>query len=309
MKNIFVNIFVDIKKGYTTQFALLKLIESWKRYCDNNSYSAAALMDLSRTFDTINHDLLIAKLHAYGVKGYSLKLIMNYLKNRYQHTKVIEEFSNLEELLTGVPGPLLFNLCINDLFYAVENSSICNFADYTTPYWCGYKVNELMIDVEDDCITLVAWFKDTFLTLNADKCHLLFSGCNVEHMFASVGDAIIWEENSVKLLGIFIDSNLSFNEHVKTICKKASQKLTVLLRMANILPGEQRKVLVNTFFDSQFNYCPLLWMFCSRSLNHKINRLHKRSLRIAYNDYTATFEDLLAKARKVTIHQRNLQDS
>ena len=94
MKNIFVNIFVDIKKGYTTQFALLKLIESWKRYCDNNSYSAAALMDLSRTFDTINHDLLIAKLHAYGVKGYSLKLIMNYLRNRYQHTKVNGE--NLE---------------------------------------------------------------------------------------------------------------------------------------------------------------------------------------------------------------------
>ena len=126
-------------------------------------------------------------------------------------------------------------------------------------------------------------------------------------MFASVDDAIIWEENSVELLVIFIDSNLAFNEHNKTICKKASQKLTVLLRMANILPGEQRKVLVNTFFDSQFNYCPLLWMFCSRSLNHKINRLHKRSLRIAYNDYTATFEDLLAKAKTVTIHQRNLR--
>ena len=80
-------------------------------------------------------------------------------------------------------------------------------------------------------------------------------------MFASVGDAIIWEENSVKLLGIFIDSNSSFNEHVKTICRKASQKLTVLLRMANILAGEQHKVLVNTFLDSQFNYCnycPLL---------------------------------------------------
>ena len=68
--------------------------------------------------------------------------------------------------------------------------------------------------------------------------------------------------------------------------------------MAYILPGEQRKVLVKTFFDSHFNYCPLLWMFCSRSLNHKINRLHERPLRLAYNDYTATFEDLLAKAKQ-----------
>ena len=106
--------------------------------------------------------------------------------------------------------------------------------------------------LEDDCatLTLVAWFKDNFLTLNADKCHLLFSGCNVEHMFASVVNAIIWVENSIKLLGIFIDLNLSFNEHVKTISEKTSQKVTALLRMANILPGEQRKV----FFDSQFNY-------------------------------------------------------
>ena len=76
--------------------------------------------------------------------------------------------------------------------------------------------------------------------------------------------------------------------------------------MASILP-RKRKVLVNTFFDSQLNDCPLLWIFCSRSLNHNVNRLHERSLRIAYNDYTATFEDLLAKAKTVTIHQRNLR--
>ena len=65
-----------------------------------------------------------------------------------------------------------------------------------------------------------------------------------------MGDAIIWEENSVKLLEIFIALNSSFNENERTICKKASQKLTVLLRMANILASEKRNVLVNTFFDS-----------------------------------------------------------
>ena len=127
----------------------------------------------------------------------------------------------------------------------------------------------------------------------------------MEHMFASVGDAII--RDLITLLEIFIDSNLSFNEHVKTICKKVSQKLTVLLRMANIPPGEQHKVLVKPFFELQFNYCPLLWMFCSRAQNHKINRLHKRSLRIAYNGYTTAFEDLSAKAKTVLIRQRNLR--
>ena len=88
------------RKGYSTQNALLKLIESWK---DKGGYSAAILMDLSKAFDTINHDLLIAKLHAYGIRGTSLRLLKNYLSNRFQRTKIEDEFSTWEELLTGVP--------------------------------------------------------------------------------------------------------------------------------------------------------------------------------------------------------------
>ena len=112
-----------------------------------------------------------------GVGSNSLKLITGYLKSRYQRTKVNGSFSDWEELLTGVPygsvlGPLLFNIYLSDLFYVVENSSI--FADDTTPYSCGYKIDEVMKNVEDDCATLVRWFRDNCLTLNADEC--LFMG-------------------------------------------------------------------------------------------------------------------------------------
>ena len=126
-------------------------------------------------------------------------------------------------------------------------------------------------------------------------------------MFDKVGDALLWEENSVKLLGLFIDSDLSFHGHVKVICKKASQKLSAIARLAKVISDHKKKVLIKTFFESQFSYCPLLWMFCGRTLNRRINRLHERALRIAYEDYESSFEELLIKDDSVTIHQRNLR--
>ena len=121
-------------------------------------------------------------------------------------------------------------------------------------------------------------------------------------MYAKVGDALLWEEDSVKLLGLFIDSDLSFHGHVKVICKKASQKLYAIARLANVISEHKRKVLIKSFFESQFSYCSLLWMFCGRTRNRRINRLHERALRIAYEDYESSFEQLLSKDGSVMIH-------
>ena len=89
--------------------------------------------------------------------------------------------------------------------------------------------------------------------------------------------------------------------------QKASQKLNALIRIANYMNIDQRKLLFNAFFLSQFQYCPIVWMFHSRQINNKINRLHERALRVIYRDHVSTFEELLAKDKSVTIHQRNLQ--
>ena len=117
----------------------MSLIEKWKKVLDNKDYAGAILMDLSKAFETISHDLLIAKLHVYGFLKEPLKLIKSYLTNRWQRTKLDTGFSKWTEIILGVPqgsvlGPLLFNIYINDLFFLTENINICNYADDATFY-------------------------------------------------------------------------------------------------------------------------------------------------------------------------------
>ena len=130
---------------------------------------------------------------------------------------------------------------------------------------------------------------------------------SVEHFYIKVGDEIIWESSEEKLLGLIIDNKLSFNDYLMDICKKASNKVTAMKRLARIVPFEKKRILMNSFVESQFSWCPLIWMYCSKTANDKINRIHERALRIVYLDYTSTFEELLLKDKSVNIHQRNIQ--
>ena len=103
------------------------------------------------------------------------------------------------------------------------------------------------------------------------------------------------------------NNKLNFNCHLDKLCKKAGQKIHALARVSNFMSRKQRKVIMNAFISSQFNYCPLLWMLHSRSINLKINKIHHRALSIVYRDNNSSFESLLEKSGSVTIHHRNLQ--
>ena len=106
--------------------------------------------------------------------------------------------------------------------------------------------------------------------------------------------------------GLDIDRNLNFNEHVSSLCRKAGNKLSGLARLSNFISFKQRRILLKTFIESQFGYCPLIWMLHSRRVNNKINHLHERSLRIVYKDNYSSYVDLLVKDKSFTIDQRNI---
>ena len=145
------------------------------------------------------------------------------------------------------------------------------------------------------------------MKINGDKCHFLLSGYKHEMMFAKIGQSRIWESEKQKLLGVTIVKHLKFEEHIVKQCKKVGQKLSALARVCNFLNQERRRTLMKAFIESQFGYCPLIWMFCRRNLNNRINHLHERSLRIVHNGYESSFRELLELDNSVSIHHRNIR--
>ena len=140
---------------------------------------------------------------------------------------------------------------------------------------------------------------------NADKCHLLVS--SNEKVTIKIGSHEIANTKREKLFGVHLDRRLSFDYHISQICKKSSRKVYALARVTSGMRLSKKRTLMNAFLNSLFNYCTLILMCHSRENNNKINRLHKRCLRIIYNDKRSSFNALLEKDDSVTIHERTIK--
>ena len=226
----------------------------------------------------------------------ALKLISDYLQNRKQKTKKESIYSDWEDIISGAPqgsmlGPLLFNIFLCDLFREDENNYFSNYADDTTPYSVGSTTVEVLKNLSGITKKLFTWFANNQIKANDDTYHLML-------IFPDDSAAIQVENSTTKcskvkrLLGVHIDYKFKFDSHVETNCKKAHRKLSALLRITYYMELPKRHILMNTFFKTQFNYCPIIWMFHGRCLNNKIKRLQERCLRMIYNDKSLNFEEL-----------------
>ena len=150
---------------------------------------------------------------------------------------------------------------------------------------------------------MLNWVANNALKANPDKFHLLLSHPD-ESITVNVDGYQTTSSKREELFGITIDNKLSFDEHVSCLCTKANQKLHALARVSKYINTDKLRLIMKAFVNAQFGYCPLVWMFHSRSLNIQIN---KRALRIVFKDKNATCNELLQRDVSVTIHERKIQ--
>ena len=181
------------------------------------------------------------------------------------------------------------------------------FADDNTMSVCSPTLPDTLNRINNEIAVVLNWFCSNGMVANPDKFKLIFLGIGDKVIEIKIGSFLITNSKEVKLLGVILDNKLSFFPHIVNVCGRALSKIKALMRVRNYLSQKQADLLFHSYIMSPFNYCPLVWIFCSRQANGLLNSTHLKALRARYNDFSSTFEELLDMSNSLTIHGKNLQ--
>ena len=276
------------RKQYSCQHVLLRMIETWRNCLDRNKIVGATLMDLSKAFNCLPHDLLVAKFEAYGLDTKTLKHMLSYLSGRKKCVKIRNSFSLLKLILSDIPQgsiPILFNIFVNDIFFLL-GSDLHTFADDNNVIAVAETIQDRMNSLEVKTSNAIEWMKynDMIATANHNKFEAIVLN-KTDHNTAGIrlefSGKTILSSNEIDLLGVTIDTN----SHITKICRKASRQLNAWKRLGFYIPLDTHKTLAYSFIISNFNYCPLVWYFSRAKQLQKIEKIQERILRFLHDDY------------------------
>ena len=164
------------------------MIETWKTKLNMDHKVGVIYMDLSKAFDSLNHELLIAKLKFYGLDQNAAEFFKNYLSNRYQCCKTNNNLGDWRRIIAGVPqasilGPLLFNIILNDIFFFLKDANLGNYADNSTLYAYNKYLETVISNLRQEFSILSNWSYDNYMVLNPGKCLFMLFGVKENEQF------------------------------------------------------------------------------------------------------------------------------
>ena len=289
-----------LEKKHSTEHAALELIDRLMEEIDKKNIPIAIFLDLSKAFDTLNHTILLRKLKYYGFKDSAISLMQSYLVNRKQYVEIDKIKSKTTTIITGVPqgsilGPLLFLICINDINQAskifkfilyADDSTLNSIVNCSDPKSVSEIINKELEKIHD-------WLCVNKLSINAGKSKfMLFSTKqkNITEYKLNLKLKLCGEEieqpDSFNFLGLTLDSNLSWNAHIKHIRVKLARTGGIIYRLKRFLPSHILKTLYCTLALPYLHYCSLAWGHASNKVSRSQKRIIRNIVGAKYNAHT-----------------------
>ena len=288
------SLLTNYQSGYrplhSTSTCLIDVTNSLLQNIDKGQLTGMVFLDLSKAFDTIDHDTMLNKLQDLAFSGSAVVWFRSYLTDRSQSVCTDGVVSDPQSIAFGVPqgsllGPLLFIIYINDLPSVVESCEIQLYADDTLLFFSSSSVSDIEDHLSEDLGHVINWLESSYLFLNYSKTKIMLIGTH--QRLAKVGSFSITARNKIlsrvyefKYLGVVLDPTLSWNDHIDHITSKISSRLGILRKARKVIPREACIILYDSMVLPLFDYCSTVWGGCGATNRNYLDRLQRRAVTI-----------------------------
>ena len=278
---------------HSCQTALIKLIDQWLACIDKGDIIGTLFLDFRKAFDLVDHSILLSKLSTYKFSDATHKLLASYLHNRQQVMDSGKGMSQPASIKSGVPqgsilGPTLFLMFINDMHLYMEHCDTDYYADDTTVHTNGKNEIAVQAKLQLDARNAELWSKQNKMYLNYDKTTCMLIGTryrtqNSQQLNIYIDNNKIKSVNKQKLLGIYIDENLLWSDHIDYLCSNISSKISLLKQLSSYIPFEAQKMFYQGYILPLIDYSSITWGTTSKTNTKRLLKLQKRAARIILN--------------------------
>ena len=280
------------REGRSCEHALLTAQNSLLSSLNNNTISLLLLIDFSKAFDMVDHDILLHKLCHYGIRGKTFDWLKSYLNNRKQYVSISNKKSSLQHVKYGVPqgsilGPLLFIIYINDIPEIDKFAKFILYADDANIIITGKNMAEIEERIASLSFNLVRWVNSNGLMLNLKKTHyMVFSRQkSLQDPVLKINNFQIKRVQEARFLGVIIDDKLTWSAHIKTMKSKMSRYIGIMNKIKSKIPENIRLQIFHSFVQSHLNFCCLVWGFSKKTNIDTLFTVQKKAMRAVMSGY------------------------